>query len=150
MATALWALFCASRRVHGWLAGFLGFCGWLPFARQVEETLETADSSTSGTSGEKQSRLLDFFNDTIAHSESSPADAVSDLSILSTPVFLSHGTDDPWISVELGRQAFHAVRQVMDNVEWREFTGAENDGHWIKEPEGFDCAVQFFEKCSQS
>lgn len=128
----------------------MGFCGWLPFARQVEETLEAVDGSSTSTYGEKQSRLLDFFNDTIAHPESSPADAVSDLSILSTPVLLSHGTDDPWVSVELGRQAFHAVRQVMDNVEWREFTGAENDGHWIKEPKGFDCAVQFFEKCSQS
>jgi len=28
-------------------------------------------------------------------------------------------------------------------VEWHEYTGAENEGHWIKEPEGFDEIVKF-------
>ncbi|BDD60527.1 hypothetical protein MAP00_005651 [Monascus purpureus] len=61
MATALWALFCATRRVHSQLGGFVGFCGWFPFAWQVEE-LETANSSSM--SGEKteiqQCQLLGF------------------------------------------------------------------------------------------
>lgn len=147
----LWALFCATRRVHSQLGGFVGFCGWFPFVRQVEE-LETANSSS--TSGEKteiqQCQLLDFFHETIAYPKTSPADVVNNASILSTPVFLSHGTDDPWVSVELGRQAFRVVRQIMDHVEWSEFMEAEGDGHWIKEPEGFDCVLQFFEKCTQS
>lgn len=151
MARALWALFCATRRVPGQLGGFVGFCGWFPFARQVEE-FETANSpSTSGEKTEIQQRqVLDFFLDTIAHPETSPADAVNNASILSTPVFLSHGTDDPWVSVELGRQASRVVRQIMDHVEWSEFIGADGDGHWIKEPEGFDRVLHFLEKCIQS
>lgn len=151
MATALWALFCATRRVHGQLGGFVGFCGWFPFARQVEEFETTNSPSTSGMKTEIQQRqVLDFFHDTIAHPETSPADAVNNASILSTPVFLSHGTDDPWVSVELGRQASRVVRQIMGHVEWSESTGADGDGHWIKEPEGFDRVLQFFEKCIQS
>jgi hypothetical protein len=31
----------------------------------------------------------------------------------------------------------------MVHVEWNEFTGAEGDGHWVKEPEGFDQILQF-------
>jgi hypothetical protein len=27
-----------------------------------------------------------------------------------------------------------------------EYTGAENDGHWIKEPEGFNAIVSFLKQ----
>jgi lysophospholipase-2 len=36
----------------------------------------------------------------------------------------------------------------MVRVEWHEFTGAEGEGHWIKEPEGFDQILQFLQKLS--
>ena len=31
-------------------------------------------------------------------------------------------------------------------IEWDAFSGAEGDGHWITEPEGFDQILQFVEK----
>lgn len=148
MATALWTLFCATRRIHGQLGGFVGVCGWMPFALQVEEFKEP--SSSGGSSQGRQ--VLDFFHDTISSHEPSITNEVDSTSssILKTPVFLSHGTDDPWVSVDLGRQASRVVRQVMGHVEWSEFTGAESNGHWIKEPEGFDHLLEFLERCSQS
>lgn len=61
------------------------------------------------------------------------------------PVCLLYGTDDAFVSVELGRQAARALRKMGLPVEWHEYNGAENEGHWIKEPEGFDQIVEFLE-----
>jgi hypothetical protein len=56
-----------------------------------------------------------------------------------------HGTDDVWVPVELGRQVKRLVEETMGmSVEWLEFSVAENDWHWIKEPEGFNKIAQFF------
>lgn len=30
-------------------------------------------------------------------------------------------------------------------MDWNEYVGAENEGHWIKDPEGFDKIVSFLE-----
>ncbi|KGO64783.1 Phospholipase/carboxylesterase/thioesterase [Penicillium italicum] len=74
-----------------------------------------------------------------------PGSGMDDCSVLSTPVFLSHGADDECVSMELGRQASRILQTIMIRVEWHEFAGAERDGHWIKEPEGFDQILQFLE-----
>ena len=66
----------------------------------------------------------------------------------STPVFLSHGTDDAFVSVDLGREATRILQRTGISVEWHEFTGTENDAHWVKEPEGFDQIVRFLERHS--
>lgn len=151
MATALWTLFCATRRIHGPLGGLLGLGGWLPFAQQVEDLEEISNSSRTGEWPQprmQHHQVLSFFHDTIFSHEKSQVNEMDDMSILSTPVFLSHGTDDAWVSVELGRQASRISRRIMGHVVWNEFTGAEGDGHWIKEPEGFDCILQFLEQRS--
>ncbi|PLB40604.1 alpha/beta hydrolase [Aspergillus candidus] len=152
MATALCTLFCATGtgRIQGQLGGFLGFCGWLPFVRRVGDLVrqpqETNTLSLPG--GARAKRLVaDFYLDTIFGSpDMSSVKEVNDTSILSTPVFLSHGTDDAWVPVEQGRQAAQILQQITIQVEWNEFSGAEGDGHWIKEPEGFDQVLQFVEK----
>ncbi|KAJ5193692.1 hypothetical protein N7491_001023 [Penicillium cf. griseofulvum] len=142
MATALWTLLAATAmsRIKGPLAGFLGFCGWLPFAQQLEQLLS---EPLSPGSSQAQSLISGFFFDEIAGEIRS--DQPVDCSILSTPVFLSHGSDDPWVSVELGRQACRVLRRIMKRVDWQEFTGAEGDGHWVKEPEGFDQILKFLD-----
>lgn len=63
--------------------------------------------------------------------------------VLSTPVLLLHGTDDAWVDVGLGRQAHRSLTKAGMQVDWHEFSGAENEGHWVKEPEGFDVIVLF-------
>ena len=143
MATALWAFLAATAtcRVQVPLGGLLGFCGWLPFVQQLEQLL--SDPSLSPGSSRAQSLISGFYFDEIA--EASHSNQSVNNSVLSTPVFLSHGSDDPWVSVELGRQACQILRRFMLRVDWQEFTGAEGDGHWLKEPEGFDHILKFLE-----
>ncbi|KAL4913601.1 Alpha/Beta hydrolase protein [Aspergillus aurantiobrunneus] len=151
MATALWTAFCVKGRVDGPIGGFLGFCGWLPFADQVEHlfqrSLETnAQSRVLGRS-RVQHLVSDFCVETIGITKPPPVkDAESCVPpLLATRVLLGHGTDDAYVPVELGRQTFRVLREVMDHVEWKDFSGAEGEGHWIKEPEGFDDIVEFLE-----
>jgi predicted esterase len=143
MATALWAFLAATAtgRIQVPLGGLLGFCGWLPFSQQLEQLL--SDPSFSPGSSQAQGLISGFYFDEIA--EISCSDQPVHNSVLSTPVFLSHGSDDPWVSVELGRQACQVLRRLMVRVDWQEFTGAEGDGHWVKEPEGFDHILKFLE-----
>ncbi|KAB8220692.1 Alpha/Beta hydrolase protein [Aspergillus novoparasiticus] len=150
MATALWTLFCATNQIHQPLGGFVGFCGWLPFARQVEDLVQGAQESCTVDASSKQliqRSVAGFFLNTISGNEISQTNETIDLSILSTPVFLSHGSDDAWVPADLGRQAARVLQQVQIPVQWHEFIGAEGDGHWVKEPEGFDQILYFLEKC---
>ncbi|KAJ5526923.1 hypothetical protein N7513_011082 [Penicillium frequentans] len=127
MATALWTLFCTPGRFQGPLGGFLGFCGWLPYAGQAEDLIKGVSNSPSGPN--------------IPHINEN-----TDLSVLSTAILLSHGSDDKWVPVKLGRQAARVLQGLDLATECYEFTGAEGDGHWIAEPEGFDQIVTFIQK----
>lgn len=141
MAMGLWAwfLYAANSKVKKSLGGVLGFCGWLPFGRVVEEVLG------GGGGGEARKVVSGVLGDAAVsdHGKETGDDASSILR--STPVFLSHGTDDAFVSVDLGREATRVLQRAGIAVEWHEFAGAENDGHWVKEPEGFDQIVSFLE-----
>ncbi|GAB1194864.1 hypothetical protein APSETT444_004115 [Aspergillus pseudonomiae] len=153
MATALWTLFCATNQIHQPLGGFVGFCGWLPFAQQVEELVQSSQESRAIDALSEQPiqrSVASFFLNTIFGSEASQTKETIDTLILSTPVFLSHGTDDDWVSVDLGRQAARVLQHIKIPVQWHEFTGADGDGHWVKEPEGFDQILHFLEKTTIS
>lgn len=150
MATALWTLFCATNQVHQPLGGFVGFCGWLPFARQVEDLVQGSQGSCAVDASSKQliqRSVAGFLLNTISGTEISQTHETIDISILSTPVFLSHGSDDAWVPVDLGRQAARVLQQIQIPVQWHGFIGAEGDGHWVKEPEGFDQILHFLEEC---
>jgi predicted esterase len=147
MATALWTFFAAvgTGRIKGPLGGLLGLCGWLPFAQNIEGLL-CEPSFDRPCTPQAQRIVSGFFFDEISAEGLSQTNQTVDSSVLSTPVLLSHGTDDAWVSVDLGRQTSRIIRRVMTHVECHEFTGAESDGHWIKEPEGFDQILRFLEK----
>ncbi|KAE8417646.1 Alpha/Beta hydrolase protein [Aspergillus pseudocaelatus] len=150
MATAIWTLFCATNQIHQPLGGFVGFCGWLPFARQVEDLVQGSQESHIVDPSSKQltqRSVSGFFLNTISGSKISQTTETIDASILLTPVFLSHGSDDAWVPVDLGRQAARVLQQMQIPVQWHEFNGAEGDGHWVKEPEGFDQILHFLEEC---
>ncbi|GKZ86319.1 hypothetical protein AnigIFM56816_001371 [Aspergillus niger] len=131
MATALWSWFCASCRVKGRLGEVLGFCGWLPFA----ERFENGDLDGGR-------RMVEFCSSVVGVSVG------EDMRVLHTPVLLGHGTDDPMVSVQLGRQVVGIMKRAGMEVEWMEYVGAEGDGHWIKAPEGFDAILRFLQSGS--
>ena len=147
MATALWTLFCAPGRFQGPLGGFLGFCGWLPYAGQAEDLIKGFSNNPGGLDvPSKQRQASHVFLDVIAGPDTPRINENTDLSVLSTKIFLSHGSDDDWVPVELGRQAARVLQGLNLRTECHEFTGAEGDGHWIAEPEGFDQIVTFLQK----
>ncbi|KAK2769435.1 hypothetical protein FQN53_006200 [Emmonsiellopsis sp. PD_33] len=130
MATALWALLCSPGRVNkGKIGGFIGMCGWLPFTNKIESLQSPGDTSNL---------LLDIIG--CKEPQASKAETET---MVSTPVLLLHGTDDAWIDVELGRHACRCLTKIGMHVDWVEYSGAENEGHWVKEPEGFDTIVRF-------
>ncbi|KAK2813793.1 hypothetical protein FQN50_000193 [Emmonsiellopsis sp. PD_5] len=136
MATGLWALLCSPGRVKGRIAGFIGMCGWLPFANEIDSLRLSGDVPTS--------IMPDLLLDTIACKAQRPQASAADTeTMVSTPVLLLHGTDDVWVDVDLGRQARGILTELGMHVDWAEYSGAENDGHWIKEPEGYDMIVKF-------
>src|SRR5690606_31072222 len=63
--------------------------------------------------------------------------------LLQTPMWLGHGEDDAYVDVDLGRRARGSVEAIGMRVEWKAYTGAEEEGHWLKEPEEFDDIVAF-------
>lgn len=154
MATALWVFLCCTAldRYQESIGGFLGFCGWLPFANRLESLnmqLYSHQSLKRGpTTREIQKLLVELFPN-IQGLQIPPSATRENQFRISTPIFLSHGTDDIWVPVELGRQAAGIFQNFADHVEWSEYTGAEEDGHWIKEPEGFDQMIKFIEKQSE-
>lgn len=146
MATALWTVFCARDTIKQPLGGVLGFCGWLPFANKAENLILQSKATNKERALPQMQRLVsDLFLTTIGISEATEAVSAGDSvsPVFSTPVLLGHGTDDAWVPVELGQQSFRILREVMQQVEWMEFTGAEGEGHWIKQPEGFDHILEF-------
>lgn len=148
MAITLWSLLCAPGKIQGQLGGVLGFCGWLPFAAQAEGLVKES-TPTPGELG-KQLRASELFLGIIDGCGASELASDTDTSVLSTQLFLSHGTDDTWVSTELGHQVHRVLEGLGFSVEWNEFTGAEGDGHWIKEPEGFDQITRFIQNRMES
>ena len=137
MATALWSWVCASERVKGRLGGVVGFCGWMPFAERVGDGNGDLD---------RRRRLVGFCEGVVwgeVPGDGEGSRRASMTRVLETPVLLGHGVDDPMVPVELGRQVVGILKRAGMEVEWVEYVGAEGDGHWIKEPEGFDALLRF-------
>lgn len=66
-------------------------------------------------------------------------------SLLDTPIFLGHGSDDAYVDITLGRQARDVLNEIGFDVGWKEYLGAEQEGHWLKEPEEIDDFAAFLE-----
>jgi lysophospholipase-2 len=59
------------------------------------------------------------------------------------PVFIGHGVDDAYVDVKLGRQAARILTQAGLLVEWKEYSSAEEEGHWFKIPDEMDDIHRF-------
>ncbi|KAJ4129850.1 hypothetical protein NW768_006820 [Fusarium equiseti] len=133
-AIALWTLLSQGEKPFG---AFFGTNTWLPFASSLSEY--TTQASNVGNDGG-----VAIVTDMLG----SPPFTSSQGQALrhSTPIFLGHGTDDAYVDVELGRQARDVFTKVGYSVDWKEYTGAELEGHWIKAPEELEDLSEFFTK----
>jgi lysophospholipase-2 len=114
---------------------------WLPFADNIgrvisgEQMLDSSHQDVEFDSFVEQMMI-------VKSTSGVTTDVDQDLSRLS-PVFIGHGVDDAYVDVALGRQAACVLSQAGMLVEWREYAGAEEEGHWFKVPEEMDDILQF-------
>lgn len=118
----------------GKLGGFVGASGWVPFQQELSDAID-ASLDMRRVLQEKLGLVRD---DNIEdHNKEKP-----------TPVFLGHGVDDIWVDIELGRKAGDLLRRCGYKVTLKEYAGAEQEGHWFKEPEQYDDMVAFLDQRS--
>lgn len=130
-ATALQAFLCGRRK----LGAFVGASGWLPFAGQVEAILRESEGS--------ETQVAAFLRNNLGLGDWGSTCSADLGSVLQTPVFLGHGVDDIWVDLELGKQARDVLESMGIDVTWKNYMGAGQDGHWLKEVEEFDDIVKF-------
>ncbi|KIL90687.1 acyl-protein thioesterase 1 [Fusarium avenaceum] len=141
-AVGMWTFLCRDD-LEKPLGAFFGTSTWLPFASKIEHHLLPNHSVENHPhdSGTEQSQVGTFVDDMLAGAKSAIAQDWK--AFLSTPIFLGHGIDDAYVDVDLGREARDVFTRIGFSVEWKEYTGAELEGHWIKSPEEVDDLLNF-------
>ncbi|KAI1011956.1 hypothetical protein LB503_004317 [Fusarium chuoi] len=132
-AVGMWTLLCLDS-IERPLGAFFATNTWLPFAPSIEKYLSNEPTSPMNTGTEFVAGMLAQSKVSLPHSRER---------LPSTNVFLGHGTDDAYVDVELGRKARDIMIQAGFTVEWREYQGAELEGHWFKAPEEVDDILNF-------
>ncbi|KAJ7742384.1 Alpha/Beta hydrolase protein [Mycena olivaceomarginata] len=126
----------------GALLGFVGMCGWLPFAATLVEPADEDDFFDAEPANPIPDlvRLQLGSANTARDIASLPAldlDPHQSPAFARTPVFLGHGTHDEKVAIKLGEQARDVLQQLGCQVEWKEY----DEGHWYKVPEQIDDLV---------
>lgn len=142
-AIGLWTLLCSENPARQ-LGAFVGASTWLPFAESIEDYLGRDETGGEGWKARLESRETDTFVESMmAPLKRSLAGPYNSRTLLSTPVFLGHGADDAYVDIQLGRRAWHVLTQVGLKAKWKEYSGAEQEGHWLKVPEELDDIAEF-------
>lgn len=144
-AVALWTLL-STKTPERPLGGFAVASTWLPFAKEIDAYLGEKKAPVDDVDQFKavQSIMAPLHQHLEQRREQQTAMTDARSSVLKTSVFVGHGRDDAYVDIELGRQAKQVLASVGFTVEWNEYEGAEQEGHWIKEPEEMDDLKQFF------
>lgn len=145
-AVGMWTLLC-QRNLERRFGAFVGASTWLPFARYIQELLSKNDSSRETGAGTGSSDI--FVRDMLSTWLSPNARASTGRQLLSTPVFLGHGNDDAFVGVDLGQEARRVLDDVGFPVQWKDYRGAELEGHWIKVPEQVDDIACFLAEATK-
>jgi predicted esterase len=134
-AVALWTLLCQKDSTMRPGAVMVAST-WLPFATNIERTF-AAQSWPSETQGTE----FDRFVEQMIAVKTFPG--TTEVSHRLPPVFIGHSVDDAYVDVELGRQAARILAQVGLPLEWKEYSAAEEEGHWFKIPDEMDDIYEF-------
>lgn len=137
-AVGLWTLLC--QRKSAMRPGAVVVAStWLPFAASIERALAEQQASDRPQEAE-----FDSFVEQMMAVKTIPGmtDVGQDSRGL-PPVFIGHGVDDAYVDVALGRQAARVLSQAGLPVEWKEYSGAEEEGHWFKVPDEMDDIHRF-------
>jgi lysophospholipase II len=143
-AVGLWT-FLSQKNPAQNLGAFFGASAWLPFENEIEMEFSARNSISNpeGVKGDGEEGV------NFVHEMMNP---LREFLLQSKgfhplpPIFLGHGSDDAYVDVELGRQANRLLSQIGFMVEWKEYAGAEQEGHWLKVPDEMDDIVHFLKK----
>ncbi|KAK4190534.1 Alpha/Beta hydrolase protein [Podospora australis] len=117
-AIGMWALLC-QRKLDRRLGAFVGTNTWLPFAAIMEEVIRNGENTRSVEAVKTDSTV---FVEIMLSSWRTNLNLTRSAPLLSTPVFLGHGTDDAVVGVELGREARRVLTNIGFDVEWKEYS----------------------------
>ncbi|TDZ24197.1 Acyl-protein thioesterase 1 [Colletotrichum orbiculare MAFF 240422] len=147
-AVGMWALLCHRDQATG-LGGFFATSTWLPFAAGVEQVLAGQQTRQSDGTAAAAAAANTRLDDMILSKMATVAGGLHGSVLQTTPILMGHGVDDAYVDVELGRQAAQILEQGGGRVEWKEYEGAEEEGHWFKVPDGMDDIRDFLERIAQ-
>jgi lysophospholipase II len=147
-AIGIWTMLCTHHPERR-LGAFVAASTWLPFATNIGKLLASGENpKVEGSCGLESSEADEFVKGMIAvRSRHASSDTTP---LLSIPVFLGHGADDAYVDVELGRQARDVLLGIGFDVKWKEYSGAEEEGHWLKVPEEVDDIADFLQSLGAS
>ncbi|KAF2862710.1 Phospholipase/carboxylesterase [Piedraia hortae CBS 480.64] len=130
-AVALWTLLCRNKE----LGAVFVASTWLPFAENIERLFAKDDHAQAVS---EDGTYDDFVESMMGDARRDHKSAGNQ-----TPLFFGHGIDDAYVDIELGRQASRTMAKVGIPSEWKEYSGADKEGHWFKEPEEIDDICEF-------
>ena len=137
-AIAMWTLLCHGQAHAQGLCAFIGASTWLPFAADIEAILSKRPMGSSSLARMTAGNLGSFVEETVGPLRDGLHQAGWACLLLLTPLFIGHGTDDAYVDMELGKEAAGVLSSIGFNVEWKSYSGAEQEGHWLKVPEQVD------------
>lgn len=144
-AVGIWTVLCQAdpKRLP---RAFVGASTWVPFDKEIEQPLLPGNESVpSVAKSSSESQYYDFVQTMLAPRSHLSQSGQPQPSI---PVFLGHGADDAYVDVELGRTARRILSEAGCEVEWKEYTGAEQEGHWFQVPDEMDDILEFLRRMS--
>lgn len=144
-ALAMWMLFCQGTEFR--IGAFFAASTWLPFAENIEKVSPGQAKEDVDATGQQDAAPTEDY-DSLIHQAMQGSEVrqhhTSNLTWRSDiKVFLGHGVDDAYVDVELGRRACHVLSSAGFNVQWKEYSGAEQEGHWLQEPNEMDDIYRF-------
>ncbi|KAF2827213.1 alpha/beta-hydrolase [Ophiobolus disseminans] len=137
-AVALWTLLCQQDPAIRPGAVVVAST-WLPFAANIERKF----AGQPGPDETQDTEFNGFVKQMIAFKTFPGTTDVVQVSRTQPPVIIGHGVDDAYVDVELGRHAARILAQAGLPVEWKEYSGAEEERHWFKIPDEMDDIRRF-------
>ncbi|KAJ3495071.1 hypothetical protein NLG97_g3661 [Lecanicillium saksenae] len=140
-AVALCTLLRGNPAAH--IGGFLAASTWLPFEKNIRHFIRTSRiEDDQNVPTDKFDEYDEFIKVLMGKMGPDCLTAGGPDSLKAQgqrpSVFLSHGSDDAYVDVTLGRQARDVLMSAGLEVAWREYEGAEQEGHWLQSPNQMD------------
>lgn len=137
-AIAMWTLLCHNQAREQGLCAFVGTSTWLPFAADIEDALAKRHTMSSSLARTSAGNLGGFVEEMVRPLRDNLGHAGRPCPFVQTPVYMGHGSDDAYVDMELGKEAAGVLSSIGFNVEWKSYSGAEQEGHWLKVSEQMD------------